>query len=449
MSSPGGNASMTTRQRGAICLTALIAAADGFDGLAMAFVAPALSAEWNIDKSAIGLLLSCTLFGMAGGALALAPLADVVGRKPTLLGGIALMCLGSFASATANSVHDLAVWRILTGLGVGVLVALTASVASEFANEKTRPFAVATVAVGFSLGGVLGGLGSAVILSSHHWSAVFSLGGFLALALGVVTSVWLPETPAYLATSRSHDALERLNRALYRLGLPAAQTLPAIPRAEGRSYRRLFAADLWLDTVRYAATYTLIGSAVYYLQSWLPQLIADSGHPASLGSVLSACLSLAGIAGALLLGAIAYRVGPTRLAALAMCGFALSLAALGHVPPRLQPLVMACCVCGFFMSAATAVFNAAMTTRFPASVRASGLGFVMGVGRILSAMGPLLAGHLFARGFDHAFVSSLFAGLSILAALLLVVPLGRASPSARLAVVADMAAGSSRHNRES
>lgn len=423
---------MKTRRVLAIGLVSLIAALDGFDGLAMAFVAPALGAEWSIDRATVGLLLSCGLFGMAGGALGLAPLADIVGRKPGLLGGLALMGLGSWASGIATSVAELVAYRLVTGLGVGLVVALTALVASELASEKSRALAVAATTVGFSLGCVVGGFASAVILAHYHWSLIFQLGGVLTLALFAVTMFCLPETPAFLIASRPAKALARLNRSLVSLGEPAVSALPPAPIATRRSYRMLFSSELVVETIRFAAAYVLVAIAVYYLLSWLPQFVADSGHAPSTGSLLSACTSLAGVIGALSFGAIASRVDPKRLAAITMVGFAVSLAAFGWVPPKLSIMVLAACVCGFFLSASTAVLYAALANAFPPMVRASGLGFVMGVGRTLSGLGPLIAGWLFARGYERGSVTLLFASSAAIAGLLLVIPFKNTFAAANL-----------------
>jgi MFS transporter, AAHS family, vanillate permease len=403
-------------------IVALIAGLDGFDGLAMAFVAPAIGSSWGIDKAAIGALFATGLFGMAGGALGLAPLGDLVGRKSALLLGLVLMGSGSFASGLAGTVAALAVYRLLTGLGIGLLVVLTTSVAAEYATERGRSLAVAATTVGFSLGGMLGGVASAAILHSHHWSVVFKLGGVLAGVLFIIALVLLPESPAFLISRQPRRALERLNRSLATLGEVPVDALPPTPPKHKSSYRLLFAPGMAFETVRYAAVYVLSATAVYYLLSWLPQLVADAGFEPSVGSTLSAAGSLVGIVGALTAGALARRFASMQLAGGAMIGFSASLAALGLVPPTIPMLLAAASACGFFVSATTALLYTAMTTIFPPSVRNSGLGFVMGMGRIVSGVGPLIAGKLFVSGLGRAEVSLLFAVIPVIAALLIMLP---------------------------
>jgi MFS family permease len=162
-----GESRMTRGQIIAVVLVVLIAGLDGYDGN-QCRTSPVVSKAWGIDKATLGQVLACSLFGMAGGSLGLSPLADVLGRRPMVLGGILLMTIGSLLSGLSQTVQALAGSRALTGLGIGVLVPLTTAIAAEFSNLRRRGFAVAATTVGFSLGGVAGGLVSAAILNGSY-----------------------------------------------------------------------------------------------------------------------------------------------------------------------------------------------------------------------------------------------------------------------------------------
>ena len=69
-----------------LCLTILIL--DGFDIVAMGFIAPALVADWKIPREALGPVLSMGLFGLAIGALTGGPLADRFGRRKVIIGAV-------------------------------------------------------------------------------------------------------------------------------------------------------------------------------------------------------------------------------------------------------------------------------------------------------------------------------------------------------------------------
>ena len=410
---------MTRAQLGVVAVSVLLAALDGFDVLGTAFVAPALTKAWHLDRAVIGFLLSTSLMGMAFGSIVLSPLADIFGRKPLVFFGVALMTLGSLLSALSGDVPQLAACRILTGIGIGVMVPLTTTIAAEFSSAKSRSFAVAASTVGFSGGSVLGGLVAAVLLKQFEWHAVFISGAMAGLLLLPVIAFALPESPAYLVSSRKADALERLNKVLARLGRPV---LAAIPQA-AKAARIPFLASLTPTLVRmmltYSAVMVLIATATYYLLNWMPQLIADAGFTPSQGSLVSAAPSMVGMVAGLLWGLAANRYGPARLAAIAAVGLGCAMIAFGFTPPVLGLLVLSASLCGLFSGGCAALFYATMAATLPPAARVSVIGFVIGMGRVFSILGPATAGLMFAAGLTRSSVSLIFACAPILAGLLL------------------------------
>jgi len=128
-------------QVAAVAVTVIISALDGYDVLAASFAAPAISHAWGVGKAVLGLVLSSGLFGMALGALVLSPLADLVGRRRLVFLSLALMAVGMLLSALAQSLGQLVAWRVLTGVGIGAMVAVITPLAAEFANSRRRPLA--------------------------------------------------------------------------------------------------------------------------------------------------------------------------------------------------------------------------------------------------------------------------------------------------------------------
>ncbi|MGF0237306.1 MFS transporter [Rhodococcus sp. IEGM1300] len=410
---------MSRQQILVVCITILLAALDGYDVLATAFVAPALSVEWGIDKSTLGILLASGMIGMATGSVVLSPLGDMIGRRPTVFAGLGLMILGSLLSAFCQSVPSLAACRVITGMGIGVMVPLTMSIAAEFSNARQRPFAVAITATGFTLGSVAGGLIASVLLTHLGWQSVFISGAIAGAILLPLIAIILPESPAFLLGRRPANTLSKVNRVLTDLKHPPLTELPSVDASARVSFRALFAPQMIRITVCYAIICMLLTTTAYFLLNWLPQLIADAGFPASTGSLVSAISSLVGMVSALLMGVLANRFGPSLVAALAMIGFGVFLALFGFTPAALPLLILSASACGFCLSGATAVFSATMATTFPAQTRVTGIGFVVGVGRIASVLGPSVAGWLFAAGLSRGQVSLFFAVAPVLAGVLL------------------------------
>jgi AAHS family 4-hydroxybenzoate transporter-like MFS transporter len=128
------DANMSRTQIGAVALTVILSALDGFDVLSVTFAAPAISRDWGLGKGALGIVLSSGLGGMALGSFLLAPLADMFGRRRLILLSLSLMAIGMALSAMASSLPELAGWRVVTGLGIGACVAVINPIAAEFAN---------------------------------------------------------------------------------------------------------------------------------------------------------------------------------------------------------------------------------------------------------------------------------------------------------------------------
>ncbi len=410
---------MTWRQITAILLVMMISILDGYDLIAMALVAPVVSTQWGIDKAVLGMLLASGLVGMAIGSLGLTPLADKVGRRPMVLGALALITLATVVSGISTTLTELLLSRVVTGIGLGTLVPLLSTMNAEFANTRSRPFVVACTSVGLPLGGAIGGLVTALVLRENHWHWVFLTGAIAGAVLFVVAALALPESPAFLIAKRPKGALERLNKILLGWGHPPLPALPEVQQGVRTGYRVMFTPALLPHVLRLGAINILLVVGGHYLMNWAPQIIAGEGFTPGTASMVSSTASMVGFAGPILLGALATRFGAGRMASLSMIAMAMGLAAVGLVPPLLTLFIIAVSAAAVGMSSSAAMFQAIVVQTFPAGVRVSAMGLVMGVGRLASGLGPYLAGVMFAAGMTRATVSLSFAALALLAAVLM------------------------------
>lgn len=412
-------APMSGTQVAAVAVTVALSALDGYDVLSVTFVAPAIVRDWQVGRAALGIVLSAGLAGMALGSLALAPLADRIGRRRLVLGSLGLMATGMLLSALARSLPELAAWRVLTGLGIGTMVAVINPVAAEFANARRRPLALAMMAMGYPAGGLVGGLLAAALLRVFDWRAVFAAGAVAALLLIPVVLRFLPEPLAFLLSKPRPDGLMRVNALLARCGQDSIAAMPA-PAAKGAGgYAAIFAPRQRATTLRIAAANLMFVMTVYYVLSWMPQMVADLGFAPSSASLVASVANLFGVAGGLTLGAIAQRNGVRRSTVAMMVGLGLATAAFGAAPASLPLLTAAAGICGYFLFGGIAGIYAMLATSFSADARASGSGFVIGVGRIGSAVAPSLAGFLYAEQLGRGVVSASFGLLAVAAGLLL------------------------------
>jgi MFS family permease len=265
------SAPMSTLQVLAVAITVGLTALDGFDILSISFASPGIAAEWGIDRAALGIVLSMELIGMAAGSILLGGVADAIGRRKTMLGCLVLMTFGMFMVTTVKRIPELEVWRLTTGLGIGGLLASSNAVAAEFSNLRRRNLSVALMAIGYPIGAVLGGLIVKQLLREHDWRSVFYFGAAITAVFIPLVFFLVPESVHWLAQKQPAGALERINRAMVRMGHAVVAAMPTLSAAMKKgSVRDIFAPQLIVTTVLSALAYFFHIITFYVLQKWIP-----------------------------------------------------------------------------------------------------------------------------------------------------------------------------------
>lgn len=392
---------------------------DGFDVLVMAFTAASVSAEWQLNGAQVGLLLSAGLFGMAAGSLFIAPWADRFGRRPLILGCLLLSGVGMLLSATSHSPLQLALLRGLTGLGIGGILASSNVIAAEYASRRWRGLAVSLQSTGYALGATLGGLLAVWLLSHWGWRSVFVFGGIVTLLVIPLVLLWLPESLDFLLARRPADALLRVNRLARRLGHPELARLPAAAlREEGavRGFGQLFAGPLRRTTLLLWLLFFLVMFGFYFVMSWTPKLLVAAGLSAQQGITGGVLLSVGGIFGAALIGGLSSRWPLTRVLSLFMLVTAgLLLLFVGSASSIAAALGLGLLI-GLFANGCVAGLYALSPVVYDASVRATGVGWGIGIGRIGAIVSPTVAGVLLDAGWQPLHLYGVFAVVFVLAA---------------------------------
>ncbi len=424
------NSPMGTFQVIAVGMCVLLNALDGFDVLSISFAAPGIAEEWGVDRAALGIVLSMELIGMAVGSMVIGGVADVVGRRPTILVCLTAMALGMGLAATANGIEVLSVYRFATGLGIGGVLAATNAMVAEYSNAKRKSLSVTIMAAGYPIGAVIGGTISSMLLAHYDWRAVFIFGAFLTTIF--IPCIWyfLPESVEFLAQKRPQGALEKINSTLKRMGHETVPELPPVKESKAKiGVARLFGPDLARTTTILTFAYFAHIMTFYFYLKWIPKIVVDMGfEPSTAGGVL-VWANVGGATGAIVLGLLAMRFGIRGLVIGAMFVGGSLVTLFGQVGPDLQQLSIIACSAGFFINAAIVGLYAIFAHAFPTEVRAGGTGFVIGVGRGGAALGPVVAGFLFESGYGLSMVAIFMALGSIFAALALIF-LGRARQTA-------------------
>ena len=408
---------MSVGQWLAVLVTVGLNAMDGFDVLSISFSSPGIAKDWGVDKATLGWVLSMELVGMAMGSVLLGGVADKIGRRPTILGCLVAMSVGMFGASLAGGVPTLLVWRLLTGLGIGGMLASINAAAAELSSERRRSLAVSLMVIGYPLGGVIGGMIVQRLLSGGTWHDVFIFGGWVTAAFIPIVWFLLPESVAFLDRRRRPGALEAINRILTRFDHePMAALTPDTVESARRSVTDIFKPGLILATVLIALGYFAHATSFYFIIKWVPKLVVDMGfQPRAAAGVLT-WANVGGAAGVVIFGLIATRVSLKALTLVALLGSSAMVIWFGRGSHDLASLAATVAIAGVFTNSAIGGYYMLFAKVFPTHVRATGTGFAVGVGRGGAVLAPIAAGYLFQAGFGMQAVATMMAMGSLLSA---------------------------------
>lgn len=408
---------MSRLQIAAVATTVGLNGLDGFDVLAISFASPGIASDWGIDRAALGVVLSMELIGMAIGSILLGNLADRIGRRPTMLACLIVMTLGMAMATTAQDVTSLSIWRVLTGLGIGGMLAATNAVAAEFSSARRRSLCLALMVIGYPLGAVIGGVVAAQLLDGGHWRMVFEFGALVTALFIPLVWFFVPESVDYLAKKQPQGALVQINQTLTRMGHAALESLPRIAAGPAKaSLGALFTPSLVATTLLVTVAYFGHITTFYFILKWTPKIVADMGFAPGLAAGVLVWANVGGALGGALFGLLTLRFGlrPLTLAALLLS--AVMVAAFGRGPDDLRQLSLMAGAAGFFTEAGIVGLYSVLAQVFPTRLRASGTGFAIGAGRGGAALAPILAGLLFQAGFGLQAVAIVMGAGSLIAA---------------------------------
>jgi AAHS family 4-hydroxybenzoate transporter-like MFS transporter len=408
----------------------LILIADGFDTAAMAFVAPALTHDLSISKAALGPVLSAALIGLAAGALIAGPIADKIGRKRVLIGSVLMFSAACLATAYATTVTTLGILRLLTGFGIGAAMPNCTTLVSEFVPSPRRSFLVNLMFCGYPLGASAGGFAAAWLIPNFGWRSVFLVGGTTPILLAALLFL-LPESISFMVVQ--HWPIEKIKAALIRIsgGDPAARSRieaaesfkiqEIASRHTGSPVAILLSPQFRVATLMLWTTY-FMGLLLYYLlTSWMPTLLRDAGSSIADAAKVTALFPLGGGIGAIFCGWLMDRVNPTRVVAVAYGVTALSLVLLSRSTGEIGLLMVMTFLAGTAMNGAQTSMLSLSAATYPTRSRASGVSWMLGVGRFGGVTGALAGGVLLQAGYKMPAIVLGLAAVSLIATIALIV----------------------------
>ena len=407
---------------GVFILCALCLIIDGFGAQALNVIAPALMKDLAITVATFGMMSLASAVGLFAGVLLFSVVSDMLGRRPVIIGCIAVFAIAMMAMSFATSVYHLLLLRFVTGLALGGLMPSTVALASEYWPRRVRATVVMLLASGLLIGTALGSLLPAAVMNAYGWRPICLFGGGAILIMAGVILLWLPESPLFLVAQR-RDAprlrtlLQRLDPAL-QIGHQARFVLMNEPSG-GIPLAHLFNGGRAGGTLLIWLAHMFLLASLALLFSWLPMIMTTAGASYANAGLAIAMLQAGGFVGMLLLGWIIDRVGFTRVLVPGFFLAAIATALIGALMATPPLMLAAIFVCGIVVLGGQAALTALAVRYYPTAGRASGIGWSQGIGRIGSTLAPALAGFVLARGVSPGSVLIIAAVAAVLSALTL------------------------------
>jgi MFS transporter, AAHS family, 4-hydroxybenzoate transporter len=417
----------------AICF--LMNTLDGMDVMVVSYAAPAIGKEWLVSPQALGIVFSAGLLGMTLGTLFIAPRADIVGRRIIILFSALVMGFTVFSTFLAQSVEQLLFFRFVSGLGIGSMLASTATLTSEYAPAKTKDFWVSFVMSGYPIGAVLSGLAAASVIPVYGWRMMFQIAGVATLLTLPLIFFFLSESLDFLLKKQPVGALEKANAILRKMGqspliqLPPlsistsdlgfqtsdiADIRPSESDIEKPSVTSLLTPERRQSTLQlWLALFMAFGS-LYFLTTWIPKLASSAGLSMALAIYAGTVFNLGAFLGIVTQGYLSSKYGLRRTIFGFLAGTAFLMVIFGFFKGSALVLVLFGLI-GFGVQGGFVGLYAVAARFYPTEIRSTGVGFAMSAGRIGGIVGPLVGGFLIAAGLSMTANFMVFAVPTLLA----------------------------------
>jgi AAHS family 4-hydroxybenzoate transporter-like MFS transporter len=385
-----------TMGRFQLCIMALCGAVivlDGFDTQSIGFLAPSMAESLHIPIKNFGPIFVFALIGLMISSMLSGPIADRLGRKWLVVG--CTLVFGMFAMFTARctTFNELIACRFLTGLGLGGALSNSVALMSEYAPKRSLAVIVSIMFCGMPAGAVLATRVSAVMLPRWGWQSVFYAGGILPLTLAMLLIVILPESVRFLEVSGANQ--QKISKILARIS-PELVNAP-ISRSQQEDLRRnapvisLFTEGRAAGTILLWIPFFMNLLILYFVVFWLPALLRQGGYPVSAGATAIMLFSVSGIVGSFVEGSLMNRWGAFTVLLVEFVCTTLLIASLAYSTSFSITMAVTFCL-GFVVQGAQGGLSAISATFYPTSIRSTGIGWCLGVGRIGSIVGPMIGG---------------------------------------------------------
>ncbi|WP_193161238.1 MFS transporter [Microbulbifer hainanensis] len=381
---------------------------DGMDVLAISFAAPIVAQEWTVSPQALGIVFSAALVGMSIGAVFVSPYTDVIGRRNMILASISVISAGMIATAYAESVTQLAVLRLVAGVGIGSMLASLTSMVSEYSPDRSRNLAILILHAGYPIGAIFAGFFAAWVLPEYGWRSLFVFAGCASLVAIPLVATALPESLEFLVKKQPQLALAKVNRILQRMAQAPLDTLPAKENSQKQAggVKALFSSDLKAATITLWLSFMMSFATLYFLLSWVVKLAVEAGLDVEDAMYAGISLNLGAFFGSITLGYLSSKIGLKKIISIFFICGAVMIVIYGNNNASVAIVLALIFFLMYFVQGGFTGLYAVAARLYPTEIRTTGVGWAIGAGRVGAVLGPAVAGLMLGAGIsiDWTFV---------------------------------------------
>ncbi|HSG53890.1 MAG TPA: MFS transporter [Paracoccaceae bacterium] len=404
-----------------ICLLVLIS--DGMDAQLLGIVAPLVRAEFGVDAGTFGIAMSAALVGFGLGSWGGGWLGDKIGRRWALALATIIFSLATIAASWSADVMQMALWRLVGGLGFGGAYSNAIALAGEWLPLRWRSVGVTTLSVGTPAGGLVVAALAPTLVDALGWRGTFVALGASTLVVVVVIVLALRESPSYLLAKGKVDEAHKVGERV----LPAPFHLAPESHASDRGGSAIGVFDSSNFRLNLGVGIAFGGAALvaYGMLNWGTTFLTGKGFAFDEAAYAVSLGGLTSIASSIAAGLLVQRFGSRRMF-LAISGsliatlvvMMLQIEALGPDASDSERLMIVALygLAAAIFSGGVASMYALMTHAYPPSCRSAGIGFGIFMSRVGAVGASLFGGTLIEWG-DGSLLP--FFGILIVAAALI------------------------------
>ncbi|MBD0360042.1 MAG: MFS transporter [Nitrososphaeraceae archaeon] len=392
-----------------------------YDITNFSYISPILKATWNIGDTEIAYGASMTIFGYVIGAISITVFADTHGRKIAFILSILLLGLGSILAASSQDMTQMALFRLLTGIGIGAEIAIVATYIGEMSPKSKRgKYTSAIILIGWAGLTSSGPISFLLIQQSQvigidSWRIVLAIAGTVAL-ISLPFRIQMPESFRWLLVK---GKVHQLNSVLMTLSIaPLEANNKTVYSSRKFSLRTFKNKPVMLRVLFFVAIWFLVLIPVYASLLLVVEYV-NQGYSLNESISINIFSSIGFVAGGVLTLPLADKIERKHQIAIASTIMSIAFILRGFLVDNYNGLVVA----GFIAFASNAWLISSLlaytSESFPTKVRSFSSGIIEGTSRGLAAVGPILFVLFQPSGFLNLMI--IIASFSLTAAVIITI----------------------------